>query len=153
MNDCERTFVFYGEGNKRALVTGGQVMTRPTIVGALGAIGAVGAIVLAVIVAFAHSADPARTSLVIPDDEATTDSLVLTISTPLTQYKSGEKIPLTITLRNAGKKPLTLVQPMDGSSDGWSTPIVAWSVLTAATDAKHPKDPPIPKLARETATP
>jgi hypothetical protein len=117
-------------------------MTRPTIVAVLGAI------LLAFMMGFAHSSDPARTSLVIPDVEETTDSLVLTISTPRTEYKAGEQIPLTITLRNAGKKPLTLVQPMDGSSDGWSTPIVAWSILTAGTDVKHPKDPPIRKGGR-----
>ncbi len=88
-----------------------------------------------------RSSSSSETCLVVPEKETTTDGLVLTISTPRTEYREGEKIPLTITLRNAGTKALTLLQPMDGSEDGWSTPIIGWSVLKAGTDTAHPKEP------------
>jgi hypothetical protein len=41
------------------------------------------------------------------------------------------------------------VRPGDGSSVGWRTPIIGWSVLKADDRAAHPSTPPVERGARD----
>jgi hypothetical protein len=43
-----------------------------------------------------------------------------------------------VTITNTGYETATLVQPGDGSTTGWRTPIVSWSVLEMTDKAEHP---------------
>lgn len=50
---------------------------------------------------------------------------------------------------NLGEAPVTLVQPGDGSSCGWRTPLVGWSVVKAGDPAaRHPPSVPLNTTAR-----
>lgn len=51
----------------------------------------------------------------------------LTTTTPV--IKADQAPLLSVSLVNCGKRSVTLVQPGDGSSVGWRTPIISWSVI------------------------
>src|SRR5262245_34421955 len=55
----------------------------------------------------------------------------------------GESVYFVATITNRGSKPVTLVQPGDGSNCRLRTPVVGWSVLEADANAqKHPATVP-----------
>jgi hypothetical protein len=69
---------------------------------------------------------------------------VLEIKAKRTEIQVGESLQVGVTIRNEGKEAVTLVEPGDGSAEGWRTPIIGWSVVEvkmAADKAKHPGKP------------
>lgn len=70
--------------------------------------------------------------------------LSLKIQIPAEPIHVGDYPKFQIIVSNNGNKPMTLVEPGDGSESGWRTPVIGWSVLSAdKPDAKHPKEPPL----------
>ena len=72
------------------------------------------------------------------DSEDKAPALVMQLSSPKTTLKVKEQPQVSVSITNNGEKPVTLVQPGDGSESGWRTPIINWSVLEANSKAKHP---------------
>jgi hypothetical protein len=72
--------------------------------------------------------------------------LILQIAAPMAVYKEGEQIGLCVTIMNKGPKPVTLVQPGDGSDCAWRTPIIGWSIIKVEDEkTRHPDDLPLQK--------
>jgi hypothetical protein len=67
----------------------------------------------------------------------------LEVKAPAAAVRQGQPVPLTVTLINKGKNQVTLVEPGDGSAEGWRTPVVQWKVFRV--------DAPPAKLAEDTA--
>jgi hypothetical protein len=57
---------------------------------------------------------------------ATAPSLELELTCDKTAVGPGEPVVFTAHLVNKGKKPVTVVQPGDGSDCGWRTPLISW---------------------------
>jgi len=74
---------------------------------------------------------------------AAADELSLKLESPEQTIHVGDFARFEVTVSNESKKPLTLVEPGDGSECKWRTPIIGWSAI-AADDrvSKHPKEPP-----------
>ena len=51
----------------------------------------------------------------------------------------GKAPQVNVEIVNQGKESVTLVQPGDGSSCGWRTPLISWSVLSAENMKSHPE--------------
>jgi hypothetical protein len=67
--------------------------------------------------------------------------LTLQIAPIKAVYQEGEQIKLSVTVMNKGPKPVTLVQPGDGSDCAWRTPIIGWSIINAEDEkTQHPDD-------------
>lgn len=56
--------------------------------------------------------------------------------------RAAEYQPVKATITNRSKSTVTLVQPGDGSNDGWRTPLVGLSILPAG-DMRHPAKTPL----------
>lgn len=61
---------------------------------------------------------------------------------------NAEYRPILVTLVNKGDKPVSLVMPGDGSSSGWRTPLIGWSVIKKGEAGKHPNEVPLYKGPR-----
>ena len=59
------------------------------------------------------------------EEEPPKINIELTTTTPV--VKMDQTPQLSVSLVNCGKRSVTLVQPGDGSSVGWRTPIISWS--------------------------
>lgn len=87
----------------------------------------------------------------VPDDTGAgaaveSEELALRITSPRRAYRRGEAVPLRVQIINRGVRPVTLVEPGDGSHSGWRTPLVGWSVLGEEPEgriAKHPLKVPL----------
>jgi hypothetical protein len=73
--------------------------------------------------------------------EITSSDLSLQLSADNTSPRVGERPIVHVVVTNIGDHTVTLVQPGDGSENGWRTPIIAWSVLEESSGAKHPVAP------------
>jgi len=67
--------------------------------------------------------------------------LRLHISAESLTVEKGKSPEIKATITNMGTKPVTLVQPGDGSMCEWRTPVIAWSVLRAEEKRDRPKLP------------
>ena len=75
---------------------------------------------------------------------AAAEDVALKIHAPQAAIHSGDTPSFDATIINQGKKPVTLVLPGDGSESGWRTPVVGWSVVSAAEPRQtHPAEPPL----------
>ena len=74
---------------------------------------------------------------------ALAQEVALKIGPPLEAIHVGDYPTFIVTISNQGKKPLTLVEPGDGSDCKWRTPVVGWSVLPSGGIENHPKEPPL----------
>jgi hypothetical protein len=98
---------------------------------------------LSLIVCAAAGARPA------PADESCI-GVKLEISTREPVVKIGDAPKLDAFVVNESTATVHVVRPGDGSSIGWRTPIVGWSVINAASkSATHPSAPPPPRGARD----
>jgi hypothetical protein len=76
-------------------------------------------------------------------------ALVLRLEPEAVTVRTGEQLPVTLRLSNPGDTAAYLVMPGDGSSYGWRTPIVGWSVIDAGLGEKqHPAEPGLSKEPR-----
>ena len=73
----------------------------------------------------------------------------LEIAADATQIPMGEQPQVHASLVNESKAAVALVLPGDGSSVGWRTPIVGWSVLDADDRGTHPSAPPVERNSRD----
>jgi hypothetical protein len=80
---------------------------------------------------------------------AVAQDLILELE-PLAEPIYAEDFPkFKVAIMNQGSKPVTLVQPGDGSNFRWRTPVVGWSIISADDPEKeHPKTPPLYSGAR-----
>jgi hypothetical protein len=70
--------------------------------------------------------------------------LTLKIEPPTESIHVGDHSNFTVTINNQGEKPVTLVEPGDGSDCKWRTPVIGWSVISNNnSEAKHPEEPPL----------
>lgn len=69
------------------------------------------------------------------------DKISLQISSEKTSVKIGEELSLKVLVTNNDTETVVLVNPGDGSEQGWRTPIVQWSVIEAGEKTQHPVEP------------
>jgi len=65
----------------------------------------------------------------------------LRFSAEKTQLRIGEDPIVDVSITNNDSGSVTLVEPGDGSENGWRTPIVSWSVIEVSSKAEHPSEP------------
>jgi hypothetical protein len=68
------------------------------------------------------------------------DDLTLVISAEQDKLTVGEYPKILASITNVGSNVITLVQPGDGSEDGWRTPIIKWTVFEVG-ETIIPPDP------------
>jgi hypothetical protein len=73
--------------------------------------------------------------------EITSSDLTLQLSADNASLRVGERPIVHVVVTNIGDHTVTLVQPGDGSENGWRTPVIAWSVIEESSGAKHPVAP------------
>ena len=73
--------------------------------------------------------------------------LRLAITTKNNVVSNAKPLEIEAHITNLGDKPVTLVQPGDGSNCGWRTPLIGWSVRPAG-DMRHPDKPRMTSQAR-----
>jgi hypothetical protein len=75
------------------------------------------------------------------DAEKKTNPLQLTITAKEVKVGERQTVGFNVELTNTGDKPITVVQPGDGSCNGWRTPTIAWAADGTWPDPKvqHPR--------------
>lgn len=73
----------------------------------------------------------------------------LQLSAPRAELTLSETPKVDARLVNDSSAPVRLVRPGDGSTSGWRTPVIGWSVISSSDQsATHPQFPPIAAAPR-----
>lgn len=111
---------------------------KPSFLSILTAFTAVFSLIVAVnLVPFVWGAPPE-----VPESNVDSEpdcELVLDIPAKLTKQTSAKGM---VAIKNNGPAEVTLVMPGDGSDCRWRTPVIGWSIVSAAEKQEHPQEAP-----------